>query len=339
DAHAVDVLNVDDQQAADAWSVKLSTKPNLCPITIEDISIYGLVDSGSSAAFIKSSIVDKLVEKGYKLRIYPIRNVPAIYADGSKKNIEKEVLLQCCIANKVFILPLLVVDELSYDAILGRSVLGVIGTQIEYHYGTSNDVGDLQSKLQDAFNVNDNVQLASAGRDNSDVRDVSSLPVSESGGSRSHQSVAINVFAHVQIIGSDVIECNGLSLDYSILSSVADDDMALFDSSEEETLDGSQCLMLLIIVMLRIIEDLEDQVRDTPSQQYRLIFDWPYKDPKKANKSWTPDHLLAQLSDEQRDLWFKELDKYASRRWWQPYDDKKPHDALIALKTPLLVVQ
>ncbi|KAF4757014.1 hypothetical protein FOZ63_017927, partial [Perkinsus olseni] len=242
----------------------------------------------------------------------------------------------------VFVLPLLVVDELSYDAILGRSVLGMIGTQMEYHYGTSNDVGDLQSKLQDAFNVNDDVRLASAGRDNSDVRDVSSLPVSESGDSRSHQSVAINDLAHVQIIGSDVIECNGLSLNYSILNSVADDDMALFGSSEEEVSSDSLSPIPLktniepVVTSFRSIEealkrlsdsgwqpvpnasdyryalkkieDLEDQVRDTPNQQYRFIFDWPYEESEKANKSWSPDHLLAKLSDEQRDLWFKELD-------------------------------
>lgn len=72
---------------------------------------------------------------------------------------------------------------------------------------------------------------------------------------------------------------------------------------------------------MRLVKLETDDVRDTPSQEYRFLVDWEEVESANEQRSWSLNRLLQKLSPDQYELWLDELKMYENRHWWERVSD------------------
>jgi hypothetical protein len=77
---------------------------------------------------------------------------------------------------------------------------------------------------------------------------------------------------------------------------------------------------------LRLVELGPEDPRDSPTQKFRFVTDWPLVEAADGTTNgWDPRRLLLKLTDEQRRLYDQEFEMYVARSWWK--ENKRPSEA------------
>jgi predicted aspartyl protease len=101
--------------------------------TIENETVYALVDTGATISVINKELADQLLKSNQEIPVLPINNVQISNAVGKKIcKVSKQLFCQCQIRDKQVFINFVQVENLNERAIIGAEVLNQYNTHINF---------------------------------------------------------------------------------------------------------------------------------------------------------------------------------------------------------------